>query len=81
MPTDPNAGLIKAIQSQTRSIDANTTELKEQNKLLKKLAGIGGPLRFQNHSYFERRDAEDSGGPAAPEPGVGGESEAGSSGR
>lgn len=59
MPTDPNAGLIKAIQSQTRSIDANTKALEENNKLLRELNKP--KILVGQNPYFERRREEDSG--------------------
>lgn len=76
MPPDPNARLLKAIESLTRSVDENTRQLK-------KLVDQGRRVRITNHPYLGSDDAAsgsgegteettpDAGGAGAPAEGTG----------
>lgn len=74
MPPDPNAKLIKAIESLTRSVDENTKQVKEAVRLGKQNRGFTTFRSYQEGEEYvdpatvhnEGTDSSESGTSSAP---------------
>lgn len=64
MPSDPNAGLIKALEGFTRGLAENTKAVKELTKEVKNR--LPRTLSFTNHPYLKQ--GEQSEGDAGETP-------------